>query len=62
MCYLCNDLTKETVKYASKDICEDCLKLLFETTPKAMEIYYTEDCLKKLGKAKFTHYRRVYNE
>ena len=48
-CYVC-DLTKDKmVKYYNKDVCEDCLKLLYKTTPVVMDLYYPEDCFEEFA-------------
>jgi hypothetical protein len=43
-CYVC-DLTKEkVVKYHNHQICEECLELIYNTTPKILNVCLPEDC------------------
>lgn len=49
MCYSCGkNLTKEEkVNYMNREFCKSCIKIIYETQPKLMTIYLTEDVLEE---------------
>jgi len=49
MCYACQNPTKATIKYCGKEICADCLKMIYETTPKVLNICFLEDCFEEFA-------------
>lgn len=49
MCEICHSITEETEDIYGRKLCKKCAELLHIYAPKAMELYYLEDCFEEFA-------------
>lgn len=49
MCEICHSITEETENIYERKLCKKCAELLHIYAPKAMELYYLEDCFEEFA-------------